>query len=90
MLMLLALLVSLCAHAGWTSNLSGRWAFRIDEKSVGVTEKWFDAPLAGDQEIKLPGTMDSAGIGSKNTKPPTLEGHAGFTTMPDRRGRESG
>ena len=41
---------------------------------MGATEKWFAAALAGQQSIMLPGTMDDAGRGPKNTKPATLEG----------------
>ena len=60
--------------AGETNSLAGEWQFRIDEQKVGAPEKWFGGALAGDAKIKLPGTMDDAGLGPKNTKPPTLEG----------------
>jgi hypothetical protein len=70
----LAMMISLGARAGATDDLSGEWRFRIDEKRTGVADRWFAAPLAGHQKIKLPGTMDDAGLGPKNTKPPTLEG----------------
>ncbi len=62
------------AQAAEPVSLAGKWRFRIDEQKVGVTEKWFGGALAGGTKIKLPGTMDDAGLGPKNTKPPTLEG----------------
>lgn len=55
-------------------SLAGEWKFRIDEKKAGAKEKWFGGNLAGDQLIKLPGTMDEAGLGPKNTNAPTLYG----------------
>jgi hypothetical protein len=62
------------ARAAEPVSLAGDWRFRIDEQKVGATEKWFGGALAGETKIKLPGTMDDAGLGPKNTKPPTLEG----------------
>jgi len=55
-----------------TESLAGEWAFRLDPASKGVAEKWFDAALP--DKIHLPGTIDEAGFGTKNAKPPTLEG----------------
>ena len=74
LLPLLATLATLGVHAGDTLDLAGKWKFQIDDARTGVTAKWFAAPLAGDQQIKLPGTMDDAGLGPKNTNAPTLEG----------------
>ncbi len=49
-------------------NLSGEWRFEIgDTDACG-----FSRELTG--RIRLPGTMDDAGLGPKNTKPVTLEG----------------
>ena len=62
------------ARAAEPVSLAGEWRFKIDEQKVGATEKWFGGALAGETKIKLPGTMDDAGLGPKNTKPPTLEG----------------
>jgi hypothetical protein len=53
-------------------SLAGEWAFRLDPDKKGVEEKWFGAALPG--RIKLPGTIDDAGLGPKNSKPPTLAG----------------
>ncbi len=55
-------------------TLAGQWRVRIDEGKVGVTERWHASELAGGQALPLPGTIDDAGLGPKNTKPPTLEG----------------
>ena len=62
------------ADRSGTSGLAGQWRFRADEQKVGVTEKWFAGDLTGQQRIRLPGTMNDAGLGLKNTAPPTLRG----------------
>jgi len=62
------------AGARETRSLAGQWRFRLDAQKTGVDEKWYAAPLADDTKIKLPGTMDDAGLGPRNTKPPTLAG----------------
>lgn len=51
-----------------TLSLSGEWRFEI----AGANAAAYDHNLPG--TIHLPGTMDDAGLGPKNTKPPTLEG----------------
>lgn len=61
-------------QASETRSLQGQWRFRTDDQRIGVSEKWYSAPLSGDGSIKLPGTMDDAGLGPRNTKPPTLAG----------------
>ena len=58
------------AHAEDTQSLAGSWRFQIAGADAGL----FAAALPGDTKIRLPGTMDDAGLGPKNTKPPTLEG----------------
>jgi F5/8 type C domain/Glycosyl hydrolases family 2, sugar binding domain/Glycosyl hydrolases family 2 len=62
------------ARAGQTINLSGTWRFERDDHKVGLREKWFAGPLAGDATIRLPGTMDEAGLGIPNPRKPTLAG----------------
>jgi hypothetical protein len=62
------------APARETRSLERPWRFRVDPQKVGINEKWYAAPLAGDTTVKLPGTMDEAGLGPTNTKPPTLAG----------------
>ncbi len=73
-LLFFVILASLCARAGETLDLAGEWSFRLDGAGIGAAGEWFKAPLAGGRKIKLPGTMDDAGLGPKNTKPATLEG----------------
>lgn len=53
-------------------SLAGNWRFAIDQGKAGVAEEWFKKDLAG--SIKLPGTMDDAGLGPRNTAKPTLAG----------------
>jgi len=70
--LLLAPLAAL--YAVETIPLAGEWRFSLN----GTDD------LTG--HIKLPGTIDDAGLGPKNTTPPTLEGPIAFTTTPARRG----
>jgi beta-galactosidase len=62
------------AQAHEIRSLEGRWKFHLDDQKIGINQKWYAASLAGDTTIKLPGTMDDAGLGPSNTKPPTLAG----------------
>ncbi|MEI7732568.1 MAG: discoidin domain-containing protein [Verrucomicrobiota bacterium] len=55
-----------------TISLQGDWRCQVDSENKGATEQWFARELSG--TMKLPGTLDEAGLGPKNTKPPTLEG----------------
>jgi len=55
-----------------TESLAGEWAFRLDPEGKGLAEKWFAAALP--ERIKLPAAIDDAGLGPKNSKPPTLAG----------------
>ena len=72
--MLLALLAaSFSAVAAETLDLSGDWKFQRDDNKIGVTEKWFAAPLAGNLKIHLPGTMDEAKLGIPNPVKPSLD-----------------
>lgn len=72
----LALLIgaSIGARAVDTAGLSGEWKFRRDDENAGAREEWFRAPLAGDTKIRLPGTMDDAGLGIPNPEKPSLAG----------------
>lgn len=36
-------------------DLSGDWAFRMDEQDIGISEKWFSKPMT--ESITLPGSM---------------------------------
>ena len=56
------------AAAEQAVSLAGEWRFEIAAKD----NKGFTRELPG--KIHLPGTIDDAGYGPKNTKPPTLEG----------------
>jgi hypothetical protein len=51
-----------------TIPLSGEWRFEV----AGTNELAYARQLPG--KVRLPGTMDDAGLGPKNTKQPTLEG----------------
>jgi len=62
------------AAARESRSLEGQWRFHLDSQRAGINENWQGAPLTGDATIRLPGTMDDAGLGPRNTKPPTLAG----------------
>ena len=62
------------AGARDTQSLAGPWRFRLDAQKAGINEQWYAASLSDETTIKLPGTIDDAGLGPKNTKPPTLAG----------------
>lgn len=48
-------------------DLSGDWAFSLDENKVGVQQHWFEKELPG--KIKLPGTIDQQQLGIKTETP---------------------
>lgn len=52
-------------------DLSGQWDFSIDSTDIGIHENWFNKHLKN--QIILPGTIDDAGFGIKNTLSPKLE-----------------
>lgn len=64
----LALAPGRAAAAENTVSLAGEWRFEL----AAATADAFTRDLTG--AIRLPGTMDDAGLGPRNTKPPTLEG----------------
>ena len=70
----LAAMAAGMARAQESCSLAGPWKFQLDASKSGVDAKWFAKSLAGEGTIQLPGTMDDAGLGPRNTKPPTLEG----------------
>ena len=47
-------------------SLAGPWQCRLDPEGKGLRECWFDRRF--DQPIRLPGTLDEAGYGEKNTQ----------------------
>jgi hypothetical protein len=64
-------MASSCSSDVKQIDLSGDWSFALDSTDVGITENWFDNELTG--SVKLPGTLDDAGIGTPNTLTPKLE-----------------
>ena len=48
-------------------DLSGSWAFQLDEAKVGERERWFERELQ--DEIRLPGSTDERGFGVKAESP---------------------
>jgi hypothetical protein len=72
--LIIAGMLALGMQAAWVGaaetpvSLAGTWRFEIAGKDADA----FAHELPG--TIKLPGTMDDAGLGPKNPKPPTLSG----------------
>ena len=64
----LILMTAAPARAADVVSLAGDWRFEI----AGTNAAAYSRDLPG--TIHLPGTMDDAGLGPKNPKPPTLEG----------------
>ncbi|GAO28356.1 sugar-binding domain-containing protein [Geofilum rubicundum] len=64
-------MASSCSSDVRQIDLSGNWGFALDSTDVGVSDKWFENELSG--SVKLPGTLDDAGIGTPNTLMPKLE-----------------
>lgn len=52
-------------------NLAGTWTVKLDSMNVGIDEAWAKETLDG-TPIQLPGTLDDAGIGEKNTQEPAM------------------
>jgi len=50
-------------------SLAGQWAFKLDPEKVGLEQKWYQSSLP--DRIKLPGSTDEAGFGTKNTEKET-------------------
>lgn len=46
-------------------SLAGSWKVKLDPQNAGLQQKWYTQKF--DQSIKLPGTLDDAGIGKKTT-----------------------
>jgi len=63
-----AVLLSTLLAAGDHLNLAGEWRFELPAKKTETPPPVFS------RKIHLPGTMDDAGLGPKNTEAPTLEG----------------
>jgi hypothetical protein len=52
-------------------DLSGNWQVQTDSTDIGLQQNWHNSPF--EQQIKLPGTTDDAGLGIANTLTPKLE-----------------
>jgi hypothetical protein len=55
-------------------SLAGNWYFKVDSLNEGEAAKWYNKPPSFfKQLIKLPGTMDDAGIGNPVNVQPALK-----------------
>jgi len=55
-------------------SLAGDWQVKLDPQNVGESENWAQNGLNG-QPITLPGTLDDAQIGTKNTRKPAINNY---------------
>jgi hypothetical protein len=53
-----------------SESLAGEWRFEIAPGNAPA----YSRALPGRKKIRLPGTMDDAGLGPRNTSPPSLQG----------------
>ncbi|MFI3286020.1 MAG: beta-galactosidase [Rikenellaceae bacterium] len=69
-LLLLSTLLSIgglsASGKGDIINLKGEWRYKLDREEVGVAQKWYNSDF--DQTLKLPGSLNTNGIGDKVTK----------------------
>lgn len=68
----MALFAACSKPVGNELNLQGEWNVVLDSLNVGMEENWADQKLAGDI-IKLPATLDDAGLGIQNTQEPVMD-----------------
>jgi hypothetical protein len=52
-------------------GLEGSWIVKLDSMNVGIEERWAEKDLDG-APIRLPGTLDDAGLGRENTLEPAI------------------
>jgi hypothetical protein len=52
-------------------DLSGPWRLRLDPGNTGIKNQWFNEPL--DDQVQLPGTLDTNQKGTPNTDEPELK-----------------
>lgn len=55
-------------------SLAGDWQVKLDPQNVGGNENWAKSGFIG-QNIALPGTLDDAQIGTKNTREPAINNY---------------
>ncbi|MAW94348.1 MULTISPECIES: sugar-binding domain-containing protein [unclassified Leeuwenhoekiella] len=65
---------ALATANGEVIQLAGVWAVKLDSLNTGADENWFLNRFEG-EEINLPGTLDDAGIGKKDTLTPALNNY---------------
>jgi len=53
------------SFAGNTIDLSGQWQIALDREDVGMKQQWFATSLPGDDKVRLPGSLQEQGYGSK-------------------------
>jgi len=65
---------NLATATGEVIHLAGTWTVKLDSLNTGADENWFLNRFEG-EEINLPGTLDDAGIGKKDTLTPALNNY---------------
>ncbi|GAB3903973.1 sugar-binding domain-containing protein [Mucilaginibacter boryungensis] len=57
--------VALQGSAQQQISLAGNWKVKLDPQNAGLQQKWYTQKF--EESIKLPGTLDDAGMGKKST-----------------------
>ncbi|MGQ1784887.1 sugar-binding domain-containing protein [Saccharicrinis sp. GN24d3] len=70
-LLLVVIMASCTSSSVEEINLEGEWTVVLDSANVGLSEEWAKNKLNG-TPIQLPGTLDDAGLGTKNTRKPEM------------------
>ncbi len=68
------LVLSACAPKLERIDLSGEWQVKLDSTNVGMQENWASSKIDG-TIIRLPGTLDDAGLGTPNTLEPAINNY---------------
>jgi hypothetical protein len=61
-----------CSSSVTELSLKGNWVVKLDSLNVGIDEAWAEKTIEGTQ-IQLPGTLDDAELGTKNTQEPAMD-----------------
>ena len=68
----IVIFTSCSSPVGNEINLEGNWTVKLDSMNVGMDEGWAEKKLDGIL-IQLPGTLDDAELGTKNTQEPAMD-----------------
>lgn len=71
-IVIIVVLVSCTKSSVKEINLEGEWTLKLDSMNVGLEQGWAEQKLDG-VSVMLPGTLDDAALGEKNTQQPVMD-----------------